>query len=923
MIHRNRLMPTLCLLLALAATRAGAASVAPEWPQWRGPTRDGVAVSSPKLMDEWPKEGPPLLWKSGAIPSTSADTGGKLANEGGSGSPVVSGGKVFVFVHWKHQVGKLLIPTPMLKGLGWEEGVPDDLARKIDDARMSDKRKNVSGAALDAYIQEFVSGVDPEQATKFGDHIKFRLTQGRDALSWKDFSHLVKGRDKEFASFAELLNGVDHCHNGAHGNPGNPALSSFFWTPFLAKTYRYADTVICLDSAKGNEIWKKEFPGILPEPELGWLSSTTPAVAGDRMYVAGSAALYCLSVKDGALVWQCKADLGYSSPLVADGRVYIYEGDTQPGNNYNWRAAQALTALSAEDGKVLWRQPKVGHTDGSVVLWKNGGTNYLISGAPGGPWCLDPATGNVLWEPPAGAPRVNGAWENHGTPAIHGDVVVCYSSPMTAYRMTPQNAAFLWKVNGGSRGASPLIYHEHAYFFGGQGHATCVDLKTGQVKWDKLGVTGEVASPIAADGKIIYSPVAGPNIGMFKASPQKFEELGRFPANISNCSSPAIADGRLYVRMNDHIACYDLLEHRPYLGGMTGKKDELVFSFNQAEGGLVATNSSDGALRGVTIKDAKGVEKPAKATIRGSDIVVNIKDEITPIEIRSAWSNGVTTKAGLPVPDLKWKSLALSCKQVSSNVLTLAFTKAGDPKVWQTDKAYAVAGMKIANVDLANDGLTVRLTLDNPLTIGQQVSIKYPWLATDQVSGPLAETAFTALPGRPVDGGLLQEFLFGGAKPNIDETKILNENILEKDIKPSAGDKWHRGESILQASTGERGAFNVAEFAGVGGWHNLGHACVYVYSDADRNVQLWAGSIDRIKIMVNGRNVYTNQNPTNQDPWAADTDKVKDVQLVKGWNTIITAIAQGGGWWSFNLRIRDENGNAPTGLSYTADKPEI
>ena len=57
------------------------------WPQWRGPNRDGVVLNSPKLMDEWPKEGPPLLWKSGVIPSTSADTGGKLANEGGSGSP--------------------------------------------------------------------------------------------------------------------------------------------------------------------------------------------------------------------------------------------------------------------------------------------------------------------------------------------------------------------------------------------------------------------------------------------------------------------------------------------------------------------------------------------------------------------------------------------------------------------------------------------------------------------------------------------------------------------------------------------------------------------------------------------------------------------------------------------------------------------
>lgn len=37
-------------------------SVAPDWPQWRGPRRDGVSEEK-GLRQTWPREGPPLLWK--------------------------------------------------------------------------------------------------------------------------------------------------------------------------------------------------------------------------------------------------------------------------------------------------------------------------------------------------------------------------------------------------------------------------------------------------------------------------------------------------------------------------------------------------------------------------------------------------------------------------------------------------------------------------------------------------------------------------------------------------------------------------------------------------------------------------------------------------------------------------------------------
>ena len=147
---------------------------------------------------------------------------------------------------------------------------------------------------------------------------------------------------------------------------------------------------------------------------------------------------------------------------------------------------------------------------------------------------------------------------------------------------------------------------------------------------------------------------------------------------------------------------------------------------------------------------------------------------------------------------------------------------------------------------------------------------------------------------------------------------MLNEDVVDKNIKPSAGDKWKLVESIWPTPDGEVGGIGLNEC--VGGYNKVTHACVYVFSDADRKVQLWGGSSSGIKMIVNGKVIHTDPASSGQ-PYIPDTAKVKDVSLVKGWNTVILAIANDGGWWTFTLRIRDEQGNVPTGLSYKAELP--
>ena len=70
---------TLTQLIACSA-------VASDWPQFLGPTRNGVYAGN-DLTEKWPKNGPPLLWK-------------KAVGQGFSG-PVVASGKLVIF----HRVG--------------------------------------------------------------------------------------------------------------------------------------------------------------------------------------------------------------------------------------------------------------------------------------------------------------------------------------------------------------------------------------------------------------------------------------------------------------------------------------------------------------------------------------------------------------------------------------------------------------------------------------------------------------------------------------------------------------------------------------------------------------------------------------------------------------------------------------------------
>ena len=71
-----------CLALVLASAAGFAGSPKSfDWPQWQGPDRNAVS-NERGLLQEWPKDGPPLAWKVKGL-------------GGGYSAPSVAAGRIF------------------------------------------------------------------------------------------------------------------------------------------------------------------------------------------------------------------------------------------------------------------------------------------------------------------------------------------------------------------------------------------------------------------------------------------------------------------------------------------------------------------------------------------------------------------------------------------------------------------------------------------------------------------------------------------------------------------------------------------------------------------------------------------------------------------------------------------------------------
>jgi outer membrane protein assembly factor BamB len=283
-------------------------------------------------------------------------------------------------------------------------------------------------------------------------------------------------------------------------------------------------------------------------------AASTPATDGKMVYAFfGSEGLYAYDFK-GKLTW--KADLGKmgtlgmgtaASPIIFENLV-IVQCDEENGT------ASFIVALDKKTGKEVWKTPrKIQVSWSTPLLIKTAKRAELIASGTESIVSYDPATGKELWTHkgvesnaiPSPVANSEFVYLVAGYPAkIAMAIRLGGSGDLTGTPNVP------WKyAKGTAYVPSPILYGDYLYLTTDRGILTCIDAKTGEVKYEggRIPIPATfTASPVAFDGKILMTSEDGDTF-IVKAGP-KHEIIGTNSVGEPVYASPAMADGRIYIR---------------------------------------------------------------------------------------------------------------------------------------------------------------------------------------------------------------------------------------------------------------------------------------------------------------------------------------------------------------------------------------
>lgn len=355
-LHAARWIASVVVLLASAA-------LADDWPQWRGPGRDGISKET-GLAKQWPAEGPKLLWQVKDIGqgySTPAVVGEHLYLLGNTGlddefveaRKVADGSRV-----WSTRIGKVGNPdqrpaypaarsTPTIEGdvlyaLGsdgdlvcldiaagkerWRKNLRSDFGGKPGEWAYSESPL-IDGDALIVTP----GGADATLVAlnkKTGDVIWKSAVPGGDAAGYGSITMTDAAGVKQYVQFlAKGLVGVDaktgaflwRYDRTAKGSPANMMTAVAHGDLVYSGAPRSGGGAVRISKGDDGKLVATEayFDNKLPTAIGG------AVLVGDHLYGTTSAVLVCADFKTGQIKWTDRA-IGAAAVLFADGLLFCH-----------------------------------------------------------------------------------------------------------------------------------------------------------------------------------------------------------------------------------------------------------------------------------------------------------------------------------------------------------------------------------------------------------------------------------------------------------------------------------------------------------------------------------------------------------------------------------------------------------------------
>ena len=338
--------------------------------------------------------------------------------------------------------------------------------------------------------------------------------------------------------------------------------------------------VHALDVDTGQIVWTSEVHAGEPQFDRhlkNTFASATPVTDGERVYAYfGNIGVFALDM-DGELVWERRFDpaetrLGWgpaASPVLHDGTLFIVNDNDEQS---------FVVALDAATGAERWRVDRDEGTNWSTpFVWQHDLRTELVTAGSDQVRSYD-LDGNELWSfRGLNSISIPQPFSANGLLYVTSGYVGDAIRPVFAIRPGASgdislrdgqrsNDAIVWYQNAaGPYHPTPLVYGDYYFTLLDQGFYTVHDARTGEEQYFTeqqvltqevrrrvaRGTGGFTASPWAYNGKIFAISEDGDTYVFDTAD--DFNVIATNALGEVAMSSPAIAQGSLFIRTRSHL----------------------------------------------------------------------------------------------------------------------------------------------------------------------------------------------------------------------------------------------------------------------------------------------------------------------------------------------------------------------------------
>jgi outer membrane protein assembly factor BamB len=323
--------------------------------------------------------------------------------------------------------------------------------------------------------------------------------------------------------------------------------------------------VLLLNKQDGSIVWETTVIEEMPQErthQLGSWASNSPVTDGELIYAYfGSRGLYCLDFS-GEIIWskdwgQLEKHMSFgegSSPFLYQDKIAVL---------WDHEGTSLIVVLDKKTGRLIWEKERDEGTSWSTPLVVEvNGKAQLITSATSKIRSYDLETGEELWES-------TGLTRNVIPNPVYSDGILYL---MSGYRGTALQAIDIGKAKGNVVGSeamlweynentpytpNPLLMDGRLYFLrNNNGFISCLDAKTGEVKYSSTNIEGIgnlYSSPTGGGGKIYIA--ADGEVAVIKAG-DSYELLAMNTIDDTFHASPVIIGNELFLRGFKGLYCF-------------------------------------------------------------------------------------------------------------------------------------------------------------------------------------------------------------------------------------------------------------------------------------------------------------------------------------------------------------------------------